>query len=46
MLFVEAERYYQGCLSLPLHAGLTDEEVERVVTEVTGLVTSESAINA
>ena len=45
MLFVEAERYYQGCLSLPLHAGLTDEEVERVVTEVTGLVTSESAIN-
>jgi perosamine synthetase len=32
--FAEAERYYQGCLSLPLHPGLTDEEVEHVVAMV------------
>jgi UDP-4-amino-4,6-dideoxy-N-acetyl-beta-L-altrosamine transaminase len=35
--FPEAERYYRGCLSLPFHPGLTDEEVERVVTAVTEL---------
>jgi len=29
------ERYYRECLSLPLHAGLTDEEVDRVVRAVT-----------
>lgn len=32
------EAYYQTCLSLPLHAGLTDEEVERVVSVVKGAV--------
>jgi UDP-4-amino-4,6-dideoxy-N-acetyl-beta-L-altrosamine transaminase len=38
-LFPEAERYYGRCLSLPLHPGLTDEEVERVVAAVTEAVT-------
>lgn len=37
--FPEAERYYRGCLSLPFHPGLTDEEVERVIAAVTRLVT-------
>jgi UDP-4-amino-4,6-dideoxy-N-acetyl-beta-L-altrosamine transaminase len=36
--FPEAERYYRGCLSLPFHPGLTDEEVERVVRTVTDAV--------
>ncbi len=29
-----AEAYYQGAISLPLHAGLTDSEVERVIDAV------------
>ena len=29
--FPEAESYYAGCLSLPLHPGLTDHDVERVI---------------
>lgn len=33
--FPEAERYYSACLSIPLSPGLTDEEVERVVTTIT-----------
>ena len=36
--FPNAEKYYSGCLSLPLHPGLTDEEVERVIGAVTELV--------
>jgi dTDP-4-amino-4,6-dideoxygalactose transaminase len=36
--FPHAEHYYRGCLSLPLHPGLTDEEVERVIAEVSRLV--------
>jgi UDP-4-amino-4,6-dideoxy-N-acetyl-beta-L-altrosamine transaminase len=36
--FPNAEAYYDGCLSLPLHPGLTDEEVEHVIEAVTGLV--------
>jgi perosamine synthetase len=36
--FPNAEHYYRGCLSLPLHPGLTDEEVERVIAAVTDLV--------
>ncbi len=36
--FTEAERYYHGCLSLPLHPGLSDEEVERVVSAVRDVV--------
>lgn len=32
------EAYYQSCLSLPLHADLNDEEVERVVSVVTEAV--------
>ena len=32
--FPQAERYYRGCLSLPLHPGLTDDEVERVIAAV------------
>lgn len=35
--FPNAEHYYRGCLSLPLHPGLTDEEVERVITAVSDL---------
>jgi len=30
--FPESERYYRGCLSLPLYPGLTDEDVERVIS--------------
>lgn len=29
--FPAAERYYRGCLSIPLHAGLSDDDAERVV---------------
>jgi UDP-4-amino-4,6-dideoxy-N-acetyl-beta-L-altrosamine transaminase len=36
--YPNAERYYRGCLSLPFHPGLTDEEVERVVDVVSDLV--------
>ena len=36
--FIHAEHYYRGCLSLPLHPGLTDEEVERVVAEIGRLI--------
>jgi UDP-4-amino-4,6-dideoxy-N-acetyl-beta-L-altrosamine transaminase len=38
--FPNAEHYYRGCLSLPLHPGLTDEEVERVITAVSDLVSA------
>jgi UDP-4-amino-4,6-dideoxy-N-acetyl-beta-L-altrosamine transaminase len=38
--FPEAEHYYAGCLSLPFHAGLTDEEVEYVIAVVTELVSA------
>jgi len=38
--FPQAEHYYRGCLSLPLHPGLTDEEVERVTTAVTDVVSA------
>src|SRR5262249_23153873 len=37
-LFPEAERYSRSCLSLPLYPGLTDEDVESVVTAVTKAV--------
>jgi UDP-4-amino-4,6-dideoxy-N-acetyl-beta-L-altrosamine transaminase len=36
--YPNAEQYYRGCLSLPLHPGLTDEEVERVIDVVTDLM--------
>jgi UDP-4-amino-4,6-dideoxy-N-acetyl-beta-L-altrosamine transaminase len=32
--FPESEAYYRECLSIPLHPGLTDDEVERVVGAV------------
>src|SRR5207244_9851064 len=35
--FPEAETYARSCLSLPLHPGLTDVEVERVIAAVTEL---------
>ncbi len=38
--FPQAEGYYRGCLSLPFHTGLTDEEVERVIAGVEESVTS------
>ena len=31
--YPEAERYYRGCLSLPLYPDLTDEDVEHVVDD-------------
>jgi perosamine synthetase len=37
--FPNAERYYSRCLSLPFFIGLTDEEVERVIAEVSRVVT-------
>jgi dTDP-4-amino-4,6-dideoxygalactose transaminase len=36
--YPNAEWYYRGCLSIPLHPGLTDEEVERVIDVITALV--------
>jgi perosamine synthetase len=36
--FPQAECYYRNCLSLPLHPGLSDEEVERVIGAVTNVV--------
>jgi dTDP-4-amino-4,6-dideoxygalactose transaminase len=33
--FPAAETYYDGCLSLPLYPGLTDDDVEHVVAVVT-----------
>lgn len=41
--FPAAEAYYARCLSLPLHADLTDEEAMRVVTAVTETVTGLAA---
>jgi dTDP-4-amino-4,6-dideoxygalactose transaminase len=38
--FAQAEHYYSRCLSLPLHAGLTDGEIERVIVAVSDLVTA------
>ena len=38
--FPAAESYYSRCLSLPFYPGLTDEDVEYVVTVVTDLVTA------
>lgn len=38
--FPHAEDYYLGCLSLPLHPGLSDDEVERVIAAVRDVVTS------
>jgi UDP-4-amino-4,6-dideoxy-N-acetyl-beta-L-altrosamine transaminase len=32
--FPQAERYYSGCLSIPIHAELDDESVQRVVASV------------
>jgi dTDP-4-amino-4,6-dideoxygalactose transaminase len=36
--FPGAERYYAGCLSIPIHPSLTDEDVERVVSAVNEVV--------
>jgi UDP-4-amino-4,6-dideoxy-N-acetyl-beta-L-altrosamine transaminase len=36
--FPGAESYYNGCLSLPLHAALTDADAERVVAAVREVV--------
>ncbi len=33
-VFSAAEHYYNGCLSLPLFAAMTDEDVERVVINI------------
>lgn len=33
-LFPSSEAYYRECLTVPLHAGLTDAEVERVVRAI------------
>lgn len=39
-----AERYYQKCLSLPLHPSMTDSDVKRVVNEVKRIVDQERKI--
>jgi len=36
--FPGAERYYRGCLSLPLHAALTDADADQVVSAVREVV--------
>lgn len=33
----EAEGYYARCLSLPLHPGMSDSDVEHVITEISSL---------
>jgi perosamine synthetase len=38
--FPAAESYYNGCLSLPLFPGLTDEDVEHVIASITKAVTA------
>jgi UDP-4-amino-4,6-dideoxy-N-acetyl-beta-L-altrosamine transaminase len=40
--FPVADRYYDQALSLPLFPAMTDEEVERVIAAVRGLVAGES----
>ncbi len=37
-LWPEAERYYAGCLSLPCFPGLTEEQQNRVIAAIRGLV--------
>lgn len=37
--FPNAERYYRGCLSIPLYPSLTDEDVERVVKTLREVIT-------
>jgi perosamine synthetase len=32
--YPEAERYYESCLSIPIHPGLIDEDVEYVISNV------------
>jgi UDP-4-amino-4,6-dideoxy-N-acetyl-beta-L-altrosamine transaminase len=41
--FPVAEAYYSKCLSLPMHAGLTDEEVSRVITAVKTTIENRNA---
>ena len=36
--FPGSERYYRGCLSLPMHTSLSDEDAERVMTAVREVV--------
>jgi UDP-4-amino-4,6-dideoxy-N-acetyl-beta-L-altrosamine transaminase len=39
-MFPEAERYYQGALSLPLFASMTDQQQDRVVQALTAAIRS------
>jgi len=36
--FPNAEKYYQKCLSIPLYPAMTDEDVKKVIHEITQLV--------
>ena len=36
--FPYAEKYYQKCLSIPLYPAMTDEDVKKVIHEITQLV--------
>jgi len=38
--FPRSEHYYRTCLSLPFYPGLTDEDVEHVITTVTRTATA------
>jgi dTDP-4-amino-4,6-dideoxygalactose transaminase len=35
--FPTAENYFERCISLPIYPGMTDEDVERVITELQDL---------
>jgi dTDP-4-amino-4,6-dideoxygalactose transaminase len=37
-LFSNSENYYSRCLSLPFYPGLTDQDVDRVIAAVSGIV--------
>jgi len=38
LIFPNAEKYYQGCISLPMYPALTDEELQFVITTVLSYV--------
>ena len=37
-----AEEYYKKCLSIPLYASMADNDVEKVITEITEVISSSS----
>ena len=41
--FPISETYYSKCLSLPIHAGLTDTEIQRVIMAVNAVIKNRDA---